>query len=171
LPAVDFFTVEVWTAAGLTTYYVLTVMRLASRQVCVAGITTSPERRWMEQMARNLTFDGEGFLWGCRYLLHDRDIKFCAAFDGILETVGIQVIKLPPQTPNLNAYLERWHRSVQRGMPIEVYPVRGSVAATRAPPPHFAFSHRTESPRKRQRDLVSDPVGSGWRSHRPNPHP
>jgi putative transposase len=103
LAAVDFFTVEVWTAAGLTTYYVLTFMRLASRQVCVAGITTSPEQRWMEQMARNLTFDGEGFLWGCRYLLHDRDTKFCAAFDGILEAVDIQAIKLPPQSPNLNA--------------------------------------------------------------------
>ncbi len=113
LAAVDFFTAEVWTAAGLTTYYVLTCMRVASRQVCVAGITTSPERRWMEQVARNLTFDGEGFLSGCRYLLHDRDTKFCAAFDGILEAVGIQAVKLPPQSPNLNAYLERWHRSVQ----------------------------------------------------------
>ena len=30
LAAVDFFTVEVWTAAGLTTYYVLTFMRVAS---------------------------------------------------------------------------------------------------------------------------------------------
>jgi putative transposase len=113
LAAVDFFTVEVWTAAGLTTYYVLTVMRLASRQVCVAGMTTSPERRWMEQVARNLTFDGEGFLSGCRYLLHDRDTKFCAAFDGILEAGGLHAIKLPPQSPNLNAYLERWHRSIQ----------------------------------------------------------
>ena len=55
LAAVDFFTAEVWTAAGLTTYDVLTCMRVASRQVCVAGITTSPDQHWMEQMACNLS--------------------------------------------------------------------------------------------------------------------
>jgi transposase InsO family protein len=113
LAAVDFFTAEVWTAGGLTTYYVLSCMRVASRRVCIAGMTTSPDQRWMEQMARNLSLAEEGFLSGCRYLLHDRDTKFCAAFDGILKAVGIQVVKLPPHSPNLNSHLERWHRSVQ----------------------------------------------------------
>ena len=113
LAAVDFFTAEVWTAAGLTTYYVLTCMRVASRRVCIAGITASPDQRWMEQMARNLSLAEVGFLSGCRYLLHDRDAKFCAAFDGLLKAVGIQAVKLPPQSPNLNSHLERWHRSVR----------------------------------------------------------
>ena len=113
LAAVDFFTAEVWTASGLTTFYVLSCMRVASRQVCIAGITSSPDQRWMEQMARNLSFADTGFLNDCRYLLHDRDTKFCAAFDGILESVGIQAVKLPPRSPNLNAHLERWHRSVK----------------------------------------------------------
>jgi hypothetical protein len=54
-----------------------------------------------------------GFLRGCRYLLHDRDAKFCAAFDGILEAVGIKAVTLPPRSPNLNAHLERWNRSVK----------------------------------------------------------
>jgi hypothetical protein len=63
----------------------------------------------MEQMARNLSFAEVGFLNGCRYLLHDRDAKFCAAFTGILEAVGIKSVKLPPRSPNLNANLERWH--------------------------------------------------------------
>ena len=113
LAAVDFFTVEVWTAGGLMTFYVLSCMRVASRQVCIAGITTSPDQRWMEQMARNLTFADTGFLNGCRYLLHDRDAKFCTAFTGILEAVKIKAVKLPARSPNLNAYLERWHRSVK----------------------------------------------------------
>ena len=73
LASVDFFTVEVWTARGLMTYYVLTFMRVASRKVCIAGITTSPDRQWMEQMARNVTLAEIGFLCGCRYLLHDRE--------------------------------------------------------------------------------------------------
>jgi putative transposase len=113
LAAVDFFTAEVWTAAGLTTYYVLTCMRVASRQVCIAGMTTSPDQHWMEQMARNLSLAEVGFLRGCRYLLHDRDAKFCAQFDSVLQAVGIRTLKLPPRGPNLNAHLERWHRSVQ----------------------------------------------------------
>ena len=88
-------------------------MRIASRQVCIAGITTSPDRRWMEQMARNISFADTGFLTGCRYLLHDRDAKFCNAFTGILQAAGIKAVKLPARSPNLNANLERWHRAVK----------------------------------------------------------
>ena len=113
LAAVDFFTAEVWTAGGLMTYYVLTFMRVGSRQVCIAGITTSPDKGWMVQMARNMSLAEVGFLNGCRYLLHDRDAKFCEAFTEILEAVGIKSVKLPPRSPNLNAHLERWHRSVK----------------------------------------------------------
>jgi len=113
MAAVDFFTAEVWTAGGLMTYYVLAFMRVASRKVCIAGITTSPDSRWMEQMARNVTLADIGFLGGCRYLLHDRDAKFCAAFDAILKSVGIQALRLPPRSPNLNAHCERWIRSVK----------------------------------------------------------
>jgi putative transposase len=112
LAAVDFFTAEVWTSAGLMTYYVLTFMRVASREVCIAGITISPDSGWMQQMARNISQADIGFLSGCRYLLHDRDAKFCAAFDAILEAAGIQAVTLPPRSPNLNAHLERWNRSV-----------------------------------------------------------
>lgn len=67
----------------------------------------------MKQMARNMTWAGTGFLCGCRYLLHDRDAKFCSGFDGVLAAVGIQAIKLPPRSPNLNAYCERWIRSIK----------------------------------------------------------
>jgi putative transposase len=113
LASVDFFTTEVWTAGGLMTYYVLSFMRVASRKVCIAGMTTSPDGRWMEQMARNMTMAEIGFLCGCKYLLHDRDGKFCTGFDAILESVGIKVRLLPPRSPNLNAHLERWNRSVK----------------------------------------------------------
>jgi putative transposase len=47
LAAVDFFTAEVWIASGLMTYYVLVFMRIASRQVCIAGFTSSPDVNWM----------------------------------------------------------------------------------------------------------------------------
>ena len=113
LAAVDFFTAEVWTSAGLITYYVLVFMRVGSRQVCIAGMTHSPDLAWMKQMARNMTMADTGFLCGCKYLLHDRDTKFCEVFDGILQAVGIKAVTLPPRSPNLNAHCERWIRSVK----------------------------------------------------------
>jgi putative transposase len=101
--AVDFFTVEVWTGLGLLTYYyALVFMRVASRRVCIAGMTTSPDTGWMQQMARDVTMADTGFLTGRRYLLHDRDAKLCAAFDGILGAAGIDVAKMPPRRPNVS---------------------------------------------------------------------
>jgi putative transposase len=113
LAAVDFFTAEAWTGRGLMTYYMLTFVRVATRQVFLAGVTTSPDSAWMQHMARNMTLADTGFLGGCRYLLHDRDAKCCAAFDGILESVGIQAVRLQPRCPNLNAHCERWIKSVK----------------------------------------------------------
>jgi hypothetical protein len=49
LAAADFFTAEVWTAGGLMTYYVLIVMKIASRQICVAGMTLTPDGEWMKR--------------------------------------------------------------------------------------------------------------------------
>ena len=34
----------------------------------------------MRQVACNATFEGMGHLNGCRYVLHDRDAKFCSEF-------------------------------------------------------------------------------------------
>ncbi len=113
LAAVDFFTAEVWTPSGLMTYCVLVFMRVGLRQICLAGFTLAPDCEWMKQMARNWTMAGEGMLQGCRYLLHDRDTKFCAAFDEVLRSAGIEPLTLPPRSPNLNAHLERWDRSVK----------------------------------------------------------
>jgi hypothetical protein len=67
----------------------------------------------MQQMARNVTLADIGFLCGCRYLLHDRDAKFCAGFDAILESLGIKAMWLPPRSPNLKAHCERWIEPVK----------------------------------------------------------
>jgi hypothetical protein len=107
LAARDFFTVEIWTKAELVTYYVLTFMRLPSSKVCIAGATISPESHGMEQVARNLTMAGVGLRCGCRYLLQNRDAKFCAGFDAIFAPVGIEVLKLAPRSPKLNGHRER----------------------------------------------------------------
>ena len=43
----------------------------------------------------------------------DRDTKLCEAFQAILENEGVDPVLLPPRSPNFNAHLERFHRSLQ----------------------------------------------------------
>ena len=57
--------------------------------------------------------DEWGFLEGCRYLIHDRDIKFTDSFRAIVRSGDIEPLKLPARSPNLNAYAERWIKSVK----------------------------------------------------------
>ena len=107
LAAIDFTTIEVWTKGGLVTYYLLFVMEVATRRVHFAGCTPNPDGLWMKQIARNLTDCVDGFLRGKRYLLIDRDGKFCPAFKAILENEGVNPVPLPPKSPDLNAHQER----------------------------------------------------------------
>src|SRR5258708_28465442 len=113
LVATDFFTVEVLTLRGLITYYVLFFIHLESRRICLAGVTRHPDQGWMEQMARNVTMEDSGFLINRRYLLHDRDSKYCSSFRQVIEAGSVKTLALPPRSPNLNAYAEHWVRSVK----------------------------------------------------------
>ena len=113
LAGMDFFTVEVLTWRRLVTYYVLFFIHLESRRVSLAGITRHPDEDWMQQMARNATGEAWGFLVQRRYVLHDRDTKFCGAFRDTLQACGIKPLQLPARSPNLNSYAERWIRSVK----------------------------------------------------------
>ena len=65
-------------------------------------------------MARTATQESWGYLNRCRYVLHDRDKKFCASFRSVLTAAGVKPIVLPAKSPNLNAFAERWVRSVRR---------------------------------------------------------
>jgi hypothetical protein len=114
LAGCDFFTVEVLTWRGLVTYYVLFFLHLESRRVSVAGITRHPDQEWMEQIGRSATQETWGYLHSCRYVLHDRDTKFCASFRSALASGGVKTMPLPAQSPNLNAFAERWVRSVKQ---------------------------------------------------------
>jgi transposase InsO family protein len=113
LVATDFFTAEVWTLSGLVTYYVLFFIRLGTREVHVAGVTPHPNHAWMRQIARNITMEPWGFLASGQYLIHDRDGKYGPAFHQIIDAAGVTRVPLPPRSPNLNAYAERWVRSVK----------------------------------------------------------
>jgi putative transposase len=90
LLACDFFTVETVTLRRL---YVLFFIELGSRRVHFAGCTTNPSGAWVLQQARNLGFTD--VIERMRFLIHDRDSKFTAAFDEVFRSEGIKVIHTP----------------------------------------------------------------------------
>ena len=106
------------TLAGLRRYLVFFVIELRSRHVTIAGIHPQPGGAWMEQQARNLTDPVDGCLRRARHLIHDRDPLYTRVFGEILESAGVQPIRLPPKSPNLNAYAERFVRSIQGNVSV-----------------------------------------------------
>jgi putative transposase len=111
--ATDFFTVEVWTRRGLQRFFVLFFIDLSTRKVEIAGIAHLANGLWMSQIARNLTDAEDGILTGKRYLIHDRDPRFTAEFLTMIADAGVESVKLPPRSPNLNAYAERFVRGIK----------------------------------------------------------
>ena len=77
----------------------------------------------MKQIARNLTDCDEGFLNGTRYLIHDRDPLFTDAFRELLKSCGVKTVKLPARSPNLNAYAERFVRSIKSECLAQIIPL------------------------------------------------
>ena len=112
LAATDFLTVEVWQPTGLVRFYVLFVIDLATRHVHIAGISSGPNGNWMAQIARHLT-GWDDFLSNKRYLIHDRDPLFTKQFRDILKASDVESIRLPPKSPNLNSFAERFVLSIK----------------------------------------------------------
>jgi transposase InsO family protein len=109
----DFFTVESWTPKGLKRFFVFFVIDIASRRVHIAGINSAPHEDWMVQLARNLTDPEHGFLKDKRFLIHDRDTLFTPQFRKTMRKGGVRTLKMPKQSPNLNAHSERFVQTIK----------------------------------------------------------
>jgi len=92
---------------------VLFFIELSTRRVEVAGIASKANGLWMVQIARNVTDAVEGFFKEKRYLIHDRDPLYTRQFLNMLAEAGIESVMLPPRSPNLNAYAERFVRTIK----------------------------------------------------------
>jgi transposase InsO family protein len=112
--ACDFFSKKVWTCLGLSEMFVFVVIHIGSRRVHVVGMTAHPDAAWMAEQADQLVqFFGQQ-LEKPRYLIRDLDGKFTTAFDARLEGEGMEIVRVGPRAPNLNAYCERWIGSLRR---------------------------------------------------------
>jgi putative transposase len=109
--ACDFFTVE---TVFLNRLYVLFFIELSTRKVRVVGCSANPDGAWVTQQARNLVVSLDEGMSRLRFLIHDRDAKFPAAFDEIFRSEGLEVIRTPVRAARANAFAERWVRTVRR---------------------------------------------------------
>ena len=110
LLAADFVVIDLLDG---TKVYVLAVIEHANRRIRVLGATAHPAANWVVQQARNLVIDLEQARVCARFLIHDRDASFPAAFDQILADTGITVIRTAVRAPRMNALMQRWFRSLR----------------------------------------------------------
>ncbi|MGW0828662.1 integrase core domain-containing protein [Streptomyces sp. NPDC002845] len=110
LLAADFFHVD---TAALTRLYAFVVMEVGTRTVHILGVTAHPTAAWATQLSRNLLANLADRAAGFRYLLRDRDSRYTQAFDAVFTADGIEILKSAPQTPPMNAHVERFIRSVR----------------------------------------------------------
>ena len=119
--ACDFFTVE---TAWLKTLYVLFFIELGSRRLHITAATQSPDGSFVTQQARNLCFKLDERDVPLRFLIRDRDAKFCGPFDEVLRSEGIRVIRTPIRSPKANAFAERFVRTVRHEL-LDLTLIRG----------------------------------------------
>ncbi len=156
LAAADFFTVEVLTWRGLVRYVVFFVMKLKTRTVEIAGITSQANEHWMNQMARNLTDPHDGFLNDVRHLIVDRDPLYTASARNLMRDSGVKFVRLPARSPNLNAFAERFVESIRAECLARIVPlgerhlrttVRTFVEHYHEERPHQGLSNALIAPR------------------------
>src|SRR5262249_37029360 len=112
--ACDFFSKKVWTRNGLVDVFVLFFIHVGMRRVHVMGMTPNPDEVWMAQQARNalMIFAEQSVKF--EYVIMDMDSKFTAQFRATLEADELEVVRVGPRKPNLNAYAERFVQTIRQ---------------------------------------------------------
>jgi len=95
----------------LRTLYLLFWIEQGSRRVHLAGVTANPDCPSVSQQARHLAIAER--LENVRFLIDDRETKFCGSFETTIRSEGVRVIETPLQAPQANAVAERWVRTVR----------------------------------------------------------
>ena len=109
--ALDFFTADLLNG---TKVYVLAVIEHSTRRIRILGATKYPSQAWVVQQARNLLMDLEDAGTRVKFVLHDRDASFTAAFDSAFRAAGVRVVRSAVQVPRMNSIMERWVGSCRR---------------------------------------------------------
>ncbi|MGW7003397.1 integrase core domain-containing protein [Streptomyces sp. NPDC054933] len=86
-------------------------MEVHTRTVHILGVTAHPTAAWATQQSRQFLRQLGSHAAEFTHLICDRDAKFTAAFDAVLQTEGIEVVQTGVRMPRMNAIMERWVRT------------------------------------------------------------
>ncbi len=114
LVACDFFTKSVITPLGVRIAFSLAFIHVGTRKVFLSPPTYHPDDRWVQQQGRNVMMWLEEQQLGARFLIHDRDRKFSAAFRRLFQSAGVRCVRTPLLAPDANAFAEAWIGALKR---------------------------------------------------------
>ena len=140
---------------GLVRYHVLFVIQLATRKVQIAGIIPEPHGEWMKQVARNLTDCECGFLTGYKRLIHDQGSHFTKGFKVTLAGGNVQTLRLPRRSPDLNAFAERWVRTIKENCLDQLILI--GETSLRTAVAEFVEYYNTERPHQGLENRIIEP--------------
>ncbi|MFE4678026.1 integrase core domain-containing protein [Streptomyces sp. NPDC056723] len=109
--AVDFFHVDCM--VSLRRLYVFFALEVETRYVHILGVTSHPDGPWTTHQARSLLMNLGHRASEFAFLICDRAGQFSRSFDMVLASEDIKVVKIPPRSPQANAYAERFVRTVR----------------------------------------------------------
>lgn len=110
----DFYAKKVLTIKAWRDLYLLIFLHVDSRRVFIAPSTFHPDAAWVERQAEAFLKHAKDTGLDAKMLMHDRDTKFTAAFDEVLESAKVKVVKAAHRSPNTNAYVERFIQTLQQ---------------------------------------------------------
>jgi putative transposase len=111
--AADFLTVKSMTLTGFVDLHLLFFIHIGSRRVFVSSAAAHPDSEWVTQQARNVSMQMEEWGLTASMLIIDRDTKFTKSFDAVFQVNGTEMKRVGPQSPNMNAYAERFVQTLK----------------------------------------------------------
>jgi len=110
----DFYSKKVLTLKGFRDLFLLVFLHVETRRVFIAPSTFHPNESWMKQQAEAFLRHVDETGLGATIVMHDRDTKFTASFDQVLEGAKLEVKPSAYRSPNTNAFVERFIQTLQQ---------------------------------------------------------
>jgi len=110
----DFYAKKVLTIKGFRDLFLLVFIHVETRRVFIAPSTFHPNEAWVNEQAQAFLQHVEETGLETTIVMHDRDTKFTASFDDVLESAELEVKKAAHRSPNTNAFVERFIQTLQQ---------------------------------------------------------